>query len=204
MYKLIGSAKSRAFRVMWMLEELGEAYEHDSAAPRSPEALAVNPSAKVPAFMDGDEVILDSVAICQYLADKHGKFTYKAGTVERARQDSYTHLALDELDAALWWAAKNSFVLPEELRSDKAAAACEYDFMRGLAHLETRLGDNQYVTGDEFTVPDLIIAHCMGWGINVMKWIPPKGPLRDYLSRVRERPAFKTAWARREAAPNMF
>ncbi|MEO9874623.1 MAG: glutathione S-transferase [Anderseniella sp.] len=199
MYKLIGSAKSRAFRVMWMLEELGEAYEHDSAAPRSAEALAVNPSAKVPAFMDGDDVIIDSVAICQYLADKHDRFTHRAGTVERARQDSFTHLALDELDGALWWAAKNSFVLPEDLRSDKAAAACEHDYMRGLGHLEARLGDNQFVTGDEFTVPDLIIGHCMGWGINVMKWIPPKGPLRDYLARLRERPAFKAAWARREA-----
>lgn len=199
MYKLIGSAKSRALRVMWMLEELDEAYEHDSAAPRSPEALAVNPSAKVPAFMDGDDLILDSVAICQYLADKHGKCTHKAGTIERAKQDSFTHLALDELDGALWWAAKNSFVLPEDLRSDKAAAACEYDYRRGLGHLEARLGDNQFVTGDEFTVPDLIIGHCMGWGINVMKWIPPKGPLRDYLARLRERPAFKAAWARREA-----
>jgi glutathione S-transferase len=200
MYKLIGSAKSRAFRVMWMLEELGEAYEHDRAAPRSPEALAINPSAKIPAFIDGDDVILDSVAICQYLADKHGRFTHTAGTLERARQDSFTHLALDELDGALWWAAKNSFVLPEDLRSDKAAAACEYDYMRGLGHLETRLADNQYVTGDEFTVPDLIIGHCMGWGINVMNWEPPKGPLRDYLERLRERPAFKAASAKREAS----
>jgi glutathione S-transferase len=200
MYKLIGSAKSRAFRVMWMLEELGEAYEQDSAAPRSPEALALNPSAKVPAFMDGDDVILDSVAICQYLADKHNRFTHTAGTLERARQDSFTHLALDELDGALWWAAKNSFVLPEDLRSDKAAAACEYDYMRGLGHLEARLGDNEFVTGDEFTVPDLIIGHCMGWGINAMKWEPPKGPLRDYLERLRERPAFKAAWAKREAS----
>ena len=200
MYKLIGSPKSRAFRVMWMLEEPGEEYEQDSVAPRSAEALAVNPSAKVPALMDGDDVIIDSVAICQYLADKHGRFTHAAGTIARAKQDSFTHLALDELDGALWWAAKNSFVLPEELRSDKAAAACEYDYRRGLGHLEARLGDNRFVTGDEFTVPDLIIGHCMGWGINVMKWMPPKGPLRDYLARLRERPAFKTAWARREAS----
>lgn len=200
MYKLIGSPKSRAFRVMWMLEELGEAYEQDAVAPRSPEALAVNPSAKVPAFMDGDELILDSVAICQYLADKHGKFTHRAGTIERAKQDSFTLLALDELDGALWWAAKNSFVLPEELRSDKAAPACAYEYERGLGHLEARLGDNQYVMGDEFTVPDLIIGHCMGWGINVMKWQLPKGPLISYLARLRDRPAFKTAWEKREAA----
>ncbi len=200
MYKLIGSAKSRAFRVMWILEELGEAYEHDAVDPHSPEALAANPSAKVPAFMDGEDVIIDSVAICQYLADKHGRFTCKAGTIGRAKQDSFTHLALDELDGSLWWAAKNSFVLPEELRSDKAAAACEYDFRRGLAHLEARLGSNKFVTGDEFTVPDLIIGHCMGWGINMMKWTLSKGTLSDYLARLRDRPAFKTAWAKREAS----
>ncbi len=200
MYKLIGSPKTRAFRVMWMLEELGEPYEQEAVAPHSPEALAVNPSAKVPAFMDGGELILDSVAICQYLADKHGKFTHRAGTIERAKQDSFTHLALDELDGALWWAAKNSFVLPEELRSDKAAPACAHDYARGLEHLQARLGGNHYVMGDDFTVPDLIIGHCMGWGINGMRWNLPEGPLVGYLARLRDRPAFKTAWAKREAA----
>ena len=89
----------------------------------------------------------------------------------------------------MWWAAKNSFVLPEELRSDKAAAACEYDYMRGLAHLEARLGDNQYVTGDEFTVPDLVIGHCMGWGVNMMKWSPPEGVMSDYYGAI-ARPAW--------------
>ena len=200
MNKLIGTPMTRAFRVMWMLEELGEAYEQEPAAPRSPEALAVNPSAKVPALMDGDEVIIDSVAICQYLADKHGKFTYKAGTIERAKQDSYTHLALDELDGALWWAAKNSFILPKDLRSADAAAACKHEYMNGLKHLEARLGDRPYVMGDDMTVPDLIIAHCMGWGINGMKWDLPEGPLVAYLARLRDRPAFKTAWEKREAS----
>ena len=37
MYKVIGSVKTRAFRVIWMLEELGEPYELIAAAPRSDE-----------------------------------------------------------------------------------------------------------------------------------------------------------------------
>lgn len=35
MYKVIGSPKTRAFRVFWMLEELGVDYEIDPAMPRS-------------------------------------------------------------------------------------------------------------------------------------------------------------------------
>ena len=114
---------------------------------------------------------------------------------------AFTHLALDELDGALWWAAKNSFVLPEELRSDKAAAACEYDYMRGLAHLEARLGDNRYVTGDEFTVPDLDHRPLHGLGCQYDEMEPAgRRTLSDYMARLRDRPGFKAAWAKREAA----
>ena len=90
MYKLIGTPKTRAIRVLWMLEELGAEYTLDPVAPRSDEARAYNPSGKVPMLQVGDDVIIDSVAICQYLADVHGKFTAQAGTIERALQDSWT------------------------------------------------------------------------------------------------------------------
>ena len=124
MYKLIGSPKTRAIRVVWMLEELGLDYEIDPAGPHSDAVLSANPSGKVPALKVGDDVIIDSVAICQYLADKHNKLTYPAGGIQRAQQDSWTHYALDDVDSILWFNAKNTFVLPEELRSEKAREAC--------------------------------------------------------------------------------
>ncbi|MGY9039234.1 MAG: glutathione S-transferase N-terminal domain-containing protein, partial [Rhodobacterales bacterium] len=43
MYKVIGATKSRAMRVMWMLEELGQPYEHVPCGPRSDEAKQYNP-----------------------------------------------------------------------------------------------------------------------------------------------------------------
>ena len=43
MYTVIGGTKSRAFRVMWMLEELGQPYALNPAAPRSEEARKYNP-----------------------------------------------------------------------------------------------------------------------------------------------------------------
>ena len=189
MYKLIGSLKTRGIRVLWLLEELGAEYEVDPVAPRSEEARAINPSGKVPMLQDGDDIIIDSVAICQYLADKHGKFTYAAGTIERAHQDSWTNFAIDELDSALWFMAKNTFILPEELRSKTAIEACKYEFYRGIEFFEKRLGDNTYVMGDEFTVPDLLIGHLAGWAMNMPKWEIPAGPVADYVQRVRSRPA---------------
>ena len=102
MYKLIGSVKSRAFRVLWLFEELGLPYKHLNVGPHSEEVLRYNPSGKVPVLIDGDTVISDSTAIMTYLADKHCGLTAKAGTLERAKQDALLHQILDEIDAALW------------------------------------------------------------------------------------------------------
>lgn len=189
MYKLIGLPRTRAFRVVWMLEELGLDYEIEPAAPRSDEARSYNPSAKVPVLQVGVDLIVDSVAIIQFLADKHGKFTYRAGTIARAQQDSWTQFAMDDIESPLWFNAKNDFILPEELRSETAMRACHYDFCRALGVLEARLGDKTYCTGDQFTVPDILLGHCANWAQKGAAWEIPAGPALDYFDRVRDRPA---------------
>lgn len=198
MFKLIGSPKTRALRVLWMLEELGLDYEIDPAGARSERALAVNPSGKIPALQVGDDVIIDSVAICQYLADKHGKLTFPAGSMERAQQDSWTQFVVDDVDSILWFNGKNTFVLPEHLRSETAQEACKYEFARSMGFLEKRLGGKTYMMGDTFTVPDLLFGHCAGWAVNGAKWEIPAGIVANYAERVRSRPAFLRAMEIRE------
>ena len=98
MYTLIGTPKARPFRVLWMMEELGVEYDVLPLSPTNKEAMAeYNPTGKVPALKDGDDIIIDSVAIMQYLADKHGGLTFQAGTIERAKQDSFTQFICDEI-----------------------------------------------------------------------------------------------------------
>ena len=111
MYTVIGSPKTRAIRVIWMLEELGVPYSLDPVPPRDAKLAAINPSGKVPILKDGGDYVIDSVAILQYLADKHGKITNTAGTIARAHQDSWTHFAADDVEYGLWTAAKHKFVL---------------------------------------------------------------------------------------------
>lgn len=199
MYKIIGMPRTRAMRVMWVLEELGEPYEIEPAAPQSPQILTYNPSGKVPVLLDGDAVLTDSVAICTYLADKHGKLTFPAGTLDRARQDSFTQFCVDELEGALWTAAKNSFANPEDVRVPEVKKACAFDFARGLKTLEARLGDGPYVMGETFTIADIIIGHCGGWAVAAKFDLPKDGPLAAYFKRLRERPAFQAMMAKVQA-----
>ena len=193
MYTLIGFPKTRAFRVLWMLEELGVDYEINPAAPRSPEAKAFNPTGKVPALKVGDDVIIDSVAICQYLADTHGKFTVPVGSIARAQQDSWTQFSMGDIESPLWINARHSFILPENLRSETAKKACKYDFDNAISAFAERLGDKRYVMGDEFTVPDLLLGHCGKWAQNGAGWELPSGPVADYFARVCDRPAYEKA-----------
>lgn len=197
MYKVVGSPKTRAFRVIWMLEELGQSYEVDPARPRSDTAKALNPSGKVPILLVDGVPIIDSVAICQFLADRHGRMTAAAGTIERARQDSWTQFAVDDIEAPLWFCAKNTFVLPEELRSETAKAACKHDFDRAMTHLAARLGAGPYAMGEEFTVPDLLVGFCLAWAESI-GWQLPEGAVKDYSARIRWRPAYLRAVAARE------
>ncbi|MEL6168791.1 MAG: glutathione S-transferase family protein [Pseudomonadota bacterium] len=195
-YTLIGSLKSRAFRVAWMLEEAGLEFEHVNAGPRSDEVMAVNPSGKIPAFLVDGTMITDSVAILTYLADRHGVATYPPGTLERARQDALTQFAVEELDGVLWTISRNKFVLPKEHRVPEAIDGAIWEYQRSLARLSTHLGDGPWLMGEIFTIADIVAIHCLGWGI-VAKAAKPEGAVSAYLDRARARPAYAATSARR-------
>lgn len=198
LYTVVGAIASRAMRVVWMLEELEQPYTLIPAAPRSPEAVAHHPDGKIPALVCEGETLVDSVAITQFLADRHGAFTAPAGTMERARQDAMTQFCVDEVEGALWTAAKNSFVHPEEIRVPAVKEACRYEFALAMQRLEQRLGDGPFVMGEAMTVPDILLGHCSGWA-RVAKFDIPDGPVREYFRRLVSRPAFQRADRHRTA-----
>ena len=191
MYTVIGNTRSRTLRVLWMLEELEQPFERIEAGPHSAEVRARNPSGKVPVLLVEGTALTDSTAILQFLADRHGSLTHPAGTVERARQDGLTHFVLDEMDAALWTAARHSFVLPEDRRVPEIKDSLRWEYGRALARLEERL-EGPFLMGEQMTVPDIIAAHCLNWG-KLAKFPEPEGALAEYLDRMLARDAFKRA-----------
>src|SRR3974377_543250 len=66
--KIYGVPPTRAFRALWIAEELKLAYEHvpieiGEAGARRPDFLALNPNGRLPLIVDGDFVLRESVAI---------------------------------------------------------------------------------------------------------------------------------------------
>lgn len=191
-YTVIGTTRSRTARVLWALEELGLAYAHHPALPQSEDVRALNPSGKVPVLVADGVPITDSVAIVQFLADRHGGLTHRAGTIDRAHQDGLTQLVLDEIDAVLWTAARHSFILPPEMRLPAIKQSLMWEFSRSLDRLAPRLDRGPWLMGDLFTVPDLLLAHCIGWA-KAAKFPDPPAAIADHHARAAARPAWGRA-----------
>lgn len=189
MYTVVGKAQTRTFRVLWALEELGQDYTHEDAAPRSERVVGLSNLGKVPVLIEGDTAISDSTAILTYLADKHGGLTAPAGTLARARQDAMTFAVLDDIDAVLWTAARHSFILPEERRVPAVKDSLKWEYERNLTRILDRM-EGPYLMGDVFTVPDIIFAHCGRWAKGA-KFPSEDDRYRDYLRRCRARPAMQ-------------
>lgn len=189
MYTVIGATKSRAFRVMWALEEMEEAYIQIDAGPRSEEALKYNALGKIPALIDGEEVLTDSVAIMTYLADKHGKLTAPAGTPARARQDAMTLWLIDEFDAILWSYAKHSFVFPEKLRNPEVKETLKKEFVRSADALAKRM-KGPFLMGDEMTIADILAVHCINWSVGA-NFPRINSDIEQWAKTMRARDAFK-------------
>ena len=76
--KLYGFPPTRSIRVLWTLRELGVDFEFVNVnlmagENRHAAFLSVNPAGKLPALVDGDFVLTESVAIVLYLAEKYPK-----------------------------------------------------------------------------------------------------------------------------------
>lgn len=189
MYKIYGRIQSRASRVIWLLEELGQDYEWIDVGPHDPQVLALNGSGKIPVLQDGEAVISDSAAIMTYLADKHRAFTYSAGTPERARQDSLFFALLEEFDAPLWLATRHKFILPENKRVPQVVETAKWEFDRSFQRMGQRF-QGPFLQGEKMTIADILCIHCMSWAKSA-GFPMNSDALKAYGKSLRERPAYK-------------
>ncbi len=191
--KIFGSPRSRLTRVSWMCQELGQAYEVIPTKPHTPEMRAVNPAGKGPVLVDGDVTVIDSAAICIYLADKNMEKNMSAApaTADRAALDSWMHFAQSDLEAPLWLKMKHTFILPDEYRAD-VNAVTKMEFKNAIGAMDVRLGDNQYAIGDRFTAADVVLGHTGSWARSA-KFEIDSDRVNAYLDRVLIRDALARA-----------
>lgn len=166
MITLHGHPFSRAHRVMWMLKELGLPFEHvptdfRGGATRTPAHLAINPNGRVPALVDGDLVLFESLAINLYLARRYGGPLAPADVAEEGLVTQWSFWVATEVEKPLLLAAANLLLFAEGGRDADQAALAIGKLDRPLTVLEAHLGARPYLLGDRFTVADLNVSAVM-------------------------------------------
>ncbi len=160
--RLYGIPGSRALRSIWAIEEIGIDYElvstHFIGESKKPEYLTINPNGKVPALVDGDLTLFESMAINLYLAKTYGGALYPKNPADEARAWQWSVWGLTEIEPHLMAILLNRFMLPEDQREPDKIAAAEKGLKRPLALLDRQLADQPQLLGGDFTIADLNVA----------------------------------------------
>ena len=162
---LYGVSGSRALRSIWAIEEVGVPYEHVpthfSEASTTPELLAVNPNGRIPALVDGDVTLFESMAINLYLARTYGGDLYPDNPVDEARAIQWSVWAISEIEPVQMRIVMHKFFVPKEEQDPAVIEEAANDLQRPLNVLDGVLANQDYLLGDKFTIADLNVAGVM-------------------------------------------
>jgi glutathione S-transferase len=189
---LHGVAASRAFRVIWMLKELGVAYEHNAIhytdpALKAPPYTDKNPNGRIPILEVDDFAMFESLAITQYLAEKFGENMSGTSAEERAAIAQWTLWAATSVETDLGNWAYHTMFLPEAERKPEIAKQSLENVQKPLAILDGVLAKREYLVGSRFTVADLNVAAVCYRALGLD--MPDKPHFKAWLAKCWSRPA---------------
>ena len=203
---------SRSQRILWLLEELGLAYEirryaRDPATKLAPPALlAVHPLGKSPVITDGSVTVAESGAIIEYLLAHHGegRLIPAAGTPERLRYTYWLHFAegsamtplvmklvFDRIETA----PMPFFVRPiaRAISRNVKSIAVQPNIDRQLSYMEAELTATEWFAGDQFTAADIQMSFPVEASRGPEGLHENRPRLMRFLERIHARPAYQRA-----------
>jgi glutathione S-transferase len=206
---------SRSQRVLWLLEELGLAYEvkryqrdaETMLAP--PELKRVHPLGKSPVVTDGGTTIAESGAIIEYLVDRYGdgRFAPPPGSADRLRYTYWLHYAegsamppllLKLVFGRVETAPMPFFVKPiaRVIAGRARSSFIEPQIKLHLDYMEGELGKSAWFAGDEFSAADVQMSFPLEAAASRGGLDASRPKLMAFLDRIHARPAYKRALER--------
>ena len=207
---------SRSQRVLWLLEELGVAYEimkyeRDPRTMLAPASLReIHPLGKSPVISDGDITVAESGAILEYLVERYdddGRLASAVGTPERLRWRYWMHFAegsampplLIKLICEKVAHSPMPFFAKPIARAISAkvqAMMVEPNLKRQLDFMETELTNNKWFAGSEFSAADIQMSFPLEAAAQRAGLDTSRPKLMGFLKRIHARPAYKRALQR--------
>jgi glutathione S-transferase len=192
---------ARSFRPLWMLEELGLAYDLKMLPfpPRvlAKEYLALNPLGTIPLMIDGETKMTESSGICHYLGTRYGPTPLLVGADEPAFGAFLNWMYFS--DATLTFpqtlVLRYSQLEPEERRNPQVAGDYAKWFFGRLRAVEAATATAQTLCAGRFTAADIVIGYALRLADNI-GLAGNFGPnVAAYWQRLQARDGFRRAVA---------
>lgn len=200
---IYGIAKSRAFRTLWMAEELGVTYKHEQIdfsdeSLRGKTFRAINPMMQIPALEHDGQVLIESLAINIYLAEKFGGPLAPRNAAERGEVAMWTLFAATQLEQRGLDVFYNRHLKPEAERNAALAKSQLDALQRPLDFMDGALTRNggTLIEG-RVTVADINAACCLFYLRKDTDQYVARPALARWWKDITQRPAYHKAMALR-------
>jgi glutathione S-transferase len=194
---------SQSERIVWLCEELELDYELKRYDRRTDNRLApdeykaLHPMGIAPVITDGDLVLGESGAICEYISARYG-----GGRLVPGPDDP------DFADHLFWFNWSNATFMTTLMMqlvlsgggADNPAAPFVADrARRSWAMIEDRLDQAPFFGGRDLTTADIMMVYCLTTSRAFRNLsIDPFPNVKAYLQRIGARPAYQRAMAKAE------
>jgi len=193
---------SQSERIVWLCEELGIEYdlklynrrEDNRLAPE--EYKALHPMGIAPVITDGDLVLGESGAICEYIDRKYGGCRLSPGVDDP-----------DFADHLFWFHFANGTLMTNGMMGIAAQAAGATEMPPFVADrtakawqmVEKRAGEAEFFGGRNLTLADIMLGFSLTTGRAFGGMSLATFPnIAAYLQRIGQRPAYQQAMAKAE------
>lgn len=192
--------RARSMRPLWTLLEMG--LDHELVTlPFPPRVLQksylqINPLGTVPCLVDGEVVMTESAAICQYLVERYGPSDL---AVRPDEPDYGAYLNwLHRSDATLTFpqtlVLRYTRLEPEERRNPQVASDYRKWFLARMRCVEEATANRTYLCANRFTIADIAITYAivLAQSLDIQEVFTPN--VKRYWDGITQRPAFQRAF----------
>jgi len=191
--------EGRGFRVVWLLEEMGLPYRlRDvdllAGVENDPEFLAINPGGFIPALQDGDVVMVESIAIMEYLMARHGPTPLAPAPDDPAfpAYQQFLHLGEAGLAGSMYYVQGARNLAPEDQRNNWSAGQALHVFESRLRLVTRQLAHAPYMAGERFTAADISVTYALQFAQRTVGFTLGEAE-QAYVARTSGRDGYKRA-----------
>lgn len=198
--KLFYATHTRALRPRWLLEELAVPYElarinMKNGEHKAADYLKIHPHGVVPGMLINEKPLMESLAMCFWLADTYGqeRFSPTLQDPKRAEYVQWFFYATNSVEPSL----VKYFEQMKKAEGEKSEAEMKKavdGFKTAATLLNEKLKNNSYILGAEFSAADVALGAMMIWA-GAMKLLGEYPHLVQYTARLKDRAAYKKASA---------